>query len=212
MRFLETRGGRLEFPFFVPVTTFGRYPLDDLIRPYLPRLCQAVMVSHYYAQKMPAEQRPDLPLFIDSGGFAALFENSEVVERNGLGVIVRTEEDKVEEVDPFDVLEFQEQHADVAYTLDFPIPPGMERQEATKRQALTIANACWALENRRRRDLPLYATLVGLTLEDYLACLRAYNDLPFDGLAIGGLVPRTKKWSQVVSLISQIRALTDKPL
>lgn len=45
----------------------------------------------------------------------------------------------------------QEAIADVGFTLDFPIPPELEKQEAIKRQNLTIANAHWALSNRRRR-------------------------------------------------------------
>ena len=49
--------------------------------------------------------------------------------------------------------------ADVTFSLDFPIPPSMELKEARKRQRLTIANAHWALENRRRRDLPLYVVV-----------------------------------------------------
>ena len=55
-----------------------------------------------------------------------------------------------------DVLDFQEQNADVAFTLDFPIPPKTDPAEAGRRQQLTIANAMWALRNRRRRDLRLF--------------------------------------------------------
>ena len=47
---LVTRGGLIQFPAYIPVTTFGeKYPLDDLVRPYLPRLASAIMVSKYYA-------------------------------------------------------------------------------------------------------------------------------------------------------------------
>ena len=52
-RSLTNPGGTIKFPAYIPVTTFGgRYPLDGLIQPYLPRLSQAVMVSYYYAQQM----------------------------------------------------------------------------------------------------------------------------------------------------------------
>src|SRR5438132_1502016 len=38
-REIVTRRGTIRFPAYIPVTTFGtKYPLDSLIRPYLPRL------------------------------------------------------------------------------------------------------------------------------------------------------------------------------
>ena len=42
--------------------------------------------------------------------------------------------DEAEVLTPRDVLEFQEEHADVAFTLDFPIPPKSEKSEAERRQ------------------------------------------------------------------------------
>jgi helicase len=79
---LNTVHGPISLPAYVPVTTFGtKYPLDDLVRPYLPRLAPAAMVSFYYAKKM--KERPGLPLLIDSGGFASLFQNSRVIEVGG---------------------------------------------------------------------------------------------------------------------------------
>ena len=50
---LETSKGRVHFPAFFPVTTFGdKFPLDNLVRPYLDRFAQALMASHFYAKKM----------------------------------------------------------------------------------------------------------------------------------------------------------------
>src|SRR5580698_4444822 len=47
---LKTPSGLIPLPSYIPVTTFGKkYPLDNLIRPYLPRLAKAVMVSWHYA-------------------------------------------------------------------------------------------------------------------------------------------------------------------
>src|SRR6476659_8310941 len=93
-RVLETASGTIYFPAYIPVTTFGeKYPLDALIQPYLPRLSQALMVSHHYAKQM--SKRPRLPLLIDSGGFATLFEGSKIYERDGLGMLeVRGKETK----------------------------------------------------------------------------------------------------------------------
>jgi hypothetical protein len=86
-RSLKTRRGDIRLPGFFPVTTFGnKYPLDRLIRPYLPRLCQGMLVSHHYAAHLDENpnDHPGVPLFIDSGGFALLFEGSRVTAQAGV--------------------------------------------------------------------------------------------------------------------------------
>jgi len=211
-RHLNTAHGRVPLPAYVPVTTFGdKYPLDDLIRPYLPRLAYAAMVSFYYARQM--KERPSIPLFIDSGGYASLFSGVEVRSARGLGLLHWVDGNSFEVLHPRDVFELQEQHADVAFTLDFPIPPSMSRREANRRVSLTVANAQWALANRRRRDLLLYACVQGLDLKQYKECASEYVDLDFDGIAIGGLVPRASELSQVFKIIDSVReVLPDKPI
>ena len=211
-RSLTTPGGTIEFPAYIPVTTFGnKYPLDGLIQPYLPRLSQAVMVSYYYAQQM--KRRPRLPLLIDSGGFAALFEGSGIEEEDGLGVLKINREEATECLHPMDILEFQEKHADIAFTLDFPIPPSLNVLEAEKRQALTIANAIWAFENRRRNPMKLFACVQAWDTDSASKCARELAQHNFDGFAIGGLVPRAKDWNLVRGIIESVKAETgDKPL
>lgn len=209
---LNTAHGSIRLPAYVPVTTFGeKYPLDDLVRPYLPRLAPAVMVSFHYAQQM--KERPSCPLLIDSGGFASLFQNAKVNAVCGLGVLERSSAEKTETLHPRDVLEFQERHADVAFTLDFPIPPSMGRDEAKRRNKLTVANAHWALENRRRKDMLLYACVQGWDLESYRACATEYAALGFDGIALGGLVPRVSDPEGVLRIVNAVRsAAPSKPL
>jgi helicase len=209
---LSTAHGPIRLPAYVPVTTFGeKYPLDDLVRPYLPRLAPAAMVSFHYARQM--KERPSLPLLIDSGGFASLFQNSKVNAVGGLGVLETSTDDTTETLHPRDVLEFQEKHADVAFTLDFPIPPSMDVAEARRRNKLTVANARWAIENRRRKDMLLYACVQGWDVESYRACASAYAELGFDGIAIGGLVPRVSDLEGVLVIVDAIRAaVPDKPL
>lgn len=210
---LVTRRGSIPFPAYVPVTTFGdRFPLDDLIRPYLRRLAPAVMVSAHYARQMT--EAPDLPVLMDSGGFAALFEDAVVVERRGVGVIERPGADGEKGViEPRGVLELQERLAEVAFTLDFPIPPGLGAAEAERRLALTVANARWALENRRRRDLPLYGCVQGWDPESAGRCAREMSGAGFDGLAIGGLVPRARDPALVDAWVDAVRSeLPDGPL
>ena len=211
-RFLDTASGRICFPAYIPVTTFGdKYPLDALIQPYLPRLCKAVMVSHHYAKQMT--KRPRLPLLVDSGGFATLFEGSTVHERDGLGVLEVASKESKEVLHPKDVLEFQEQHADVAFTLDFPIPPDMRRAEALRRQHLTVANAIWALHNRRRKEMRLYACIQAWDEESAAHCAGQLAEHPFDGFAIGGLVPRARNWDAIAAIVNAVQMeIGERPL
>ncbi len=203
-RVLKTPSGTIRFPAYVPVTTFGgKYPLDALIQPYLPRLAPAVMVSHHYARQM--KERPRLPLMIDSGGFAALFEGSRILQRDGLGVLEINLGETPELLTPWEVLEFQEQHADIAFTLDFPIPPNLDLKDSRKRQKLTIANALWALRNRRRKDMCLYACIQGWDVESFTACARAYVEKGFDGIALGGMVPRARDRVLVLECVRAVR-------
>ena len=209
---IKTAHGCVPFPAYVPVTTFGdKYPLDDLVRPYLRRLAPAVMVSLYYARQM--KERPNLPLMIDSGGFASLFKDARVRMRGGLGILERVMEEGTETLHPKEVLEFQEAHADIAFTLDFPMPPSMAMREAKRRLALTIANAIWALANRRRRDLVLYACVQGWDVESYSNCATELAPRAFDGYAIGGLVPRMHDRKHLFAIVDAVReAVADRPL
>ena len=213
-RELVTRSGAIPFPAYIPVTTFGaKYPLDNMIRPYLPRLASAVMVSHYYAKQMKKGERPRIPMLVDSGGFASLFSNAKVKKVNGLGVIELDKDENIEVTTPYEVLEFQEEVADVAFTLDFPIPPATDKKEAHKRLDLTISNAHWALENRRRRDLPLYACVQAWDKESARECAKAFANSGFDGIAIGGLIPRASNADLVNKIVESVRAeVGDLPL
>ena len=213
-RHLATRAGEIRFPQYIPVTTYGKkYPLDELVRPFLPRLAGAVMVSHHYARQ--ANSHPGVPLLVDSGGFASLFGWAKVEQEGDLGVIRIGESEGTggEQITPSSVLEFQEKAADVAFTLDFPIPDHLAETEGPLRQKLTIHNALWALRNRRRRDLPLYACVQGWDRESFVRCARAYVGAGFEGIAIGGLVPRARDHALITDVVREIRALfPEQPL
>jgi helicase len=206
-RVLATRRGIVELPAYVPVTTFGaRYPLDNLIRPYLPRLARAVMVSYHYARQM--EQPPRLPLFLDSGGFAALWPGAKLIKRGQTTTLEIPAKDggDAETLEPADVLELQEKVADVAFTLDFPIPPGLAPKDAAVRLDATITNAHWALANRRRADLLLFACIQAWDADSAMECARALAGAPFDGFGIGGLVPRARDRKLILAILEAVRA------
>ncbi|MHA7816165.1 MAG: tRNA-guanine transglycosylase [Pseudohaliea sp.] len=217
-RTLQTRLGKILLPTFFPVTTFGdKYPLDNLIRPYLPRLCQCVLVSHHYAahlEEYPGDH-PGMPLFVDSGGFALLFEGSEVIERDGVFGIRTASGDLIT---PDLVLQRQMRHAEIGATLDFPIPPGLEaKQERKRRLEATIANAEWALRNNRRPDLRLYASLQCWDKDSARESARSYAtmhhfDRTFAGIAIGGMVPRLRDPEYVQTVVEAVRTEWDGPI
>ncbi len=205
-RSLITRRGPIEFPTYIPVTTFGnKYPIDQLVRPFLPRLSSAVMTSYYYVRQMKPHERPNLPLLFDSGGFVALFDKAHITTDHGVGTIELETDDGVDIIHPLSILELQEEIADVAFPLDFPIPPGTSPKEAKRRQKLTITNSLWALENRRRRDLPIYGIVQAWDAKSAQACAEAYQGYKFDGIAIGGLVPRSRDKKLIIDIISKVR-------
>lgn len=198
---IQTSRGIIHTPTFLPVTTFGdKYPLDKLVQPYLKRLSQCLMVSYHYAKQM--KKRPNLPIFIDSGGFASLFEGSEIIKYKDYATI-RTKDG--EEIHPLDVIKFQKQHADLAATLDFIIPPGLAEDEAKRRQRLTIQNALYALGQRQSKDLFLYASLQCWDEQSARISAKEYATAGFDGIAIGGLVPRIRDEEYVKKIINAVR-------
>lgn len=217
-RSLVTRRGNVRLPSFFPVTTFGsKYPLDRLIRPYLPRLCQAMLVSYHYAAHLDENpgDRPEIPLFIDSGGFALLFEGATMSKENELfGIKAHTGDC----VTPDKVLERQMRNAEIGATLDFPIPPGCDdRQERKKRFEATLTNAEWALKNNRRADLLLFASLQCWDAGSAREAARVYarsnhQNRSFAGIAIGGLVPRLKDPDYVRDVIEAVRDEWNGPI
>ena len=213
LRTIVTRRGEIHLPAYVPVTTFGdKYPLDNLVRPYLPRLAPAVMASYHYVRQMKGQELL-LPLMVDSGGFISLFREARVVSSGELGAVEIWRGDTKEHIHPREVLDLQERVADVAFTLDFPIPLGMDGSEARRRVELTIENAHWALSNRRRRDLPLFASVQAWDESSAQECARAYADAGFDGVAIGGLVPRINDLDMVLGIVAAVRGeIGDLPL
>jgi tRNA-guanine family transglycosylase len=111
------------------------------------------------------------------------------------------------------VLEFQEEHADVAFTLDFPIPPSSEAYQAKRRQTLSISNAIWAINNRRRKEMRLYACIQAWDAKSASSCASALAEHPFDGFAIGGLVPRSRDWKLIEGIVSAVLSqIKDRPL
>lgn len=185
---LRTSKGDIHTPTFIPVHTFGRhFQIDELIRNYLPRTSQGIMVSRFYAKEM--KDFP-LPVFMDSGGFAgALKDTKFVVRKEGklkyASIIVGDEE-----ITPRSLIEEQEKKADIAFTLDIFIPPGISIEDAKFRQLLSLNNALLALEEKRSRKMLLFASLQAWDRKSASYFASEVREHGFDGIALGGLIPR----------------------
>ncbi len=181
---LKTKRGSIRTPAFIPVHTFGgRFPIDEAIRHFLPRVSQGIMVSRFYAKEMGDFS---LPVFVDSGGFAgALWDTKFEMRNGGASIVVNGEE-----VTPTSLIEEQEKKADVAFTLDLFIPPGTPIKEARARQAITMQNAIVALEEKRSRKMLLFASMQAWDRTSARSFAKMANEQGFDGIGLGGLVPR----------------------
>ena len=198
---ITTEHGTIHLPAFMPVTTFGdKYPLDKMVQPYLKRMSECLMVSHFYAQEM--KKRPDMPIFIDSGGFASLFEGSEI-EDHGEYACIKTKEGDI--IDPLIVLRYQEEYADLGATLDFIIPPGTDEKEAQRRQDLSIQNALFVQKHIKKENFMLYASLQCWDEHSAYHCAKVYADAGFKGIAIGGMVPRSKDPDYIKNTVLAVR-------
>jgi helicase len=163
------------------------------------------MVSYHYAQAM--KRKPKGILFVDSGGFASLFEGAELLEQDEY-VLIRTKEGG--EISPPEVLAFQERYADIGATVDFIIPPNCEPEEAEYRQQSTIKNALWAIHNRTKKELRLYASIQAWDFASASRIMEVLAPEQFDGFALGGMVPRIKRPDEIVAIVRAIRAIEQK--
>lgn len=185
---------------FIPVTTFGgRFPIDDLVRPHLPALVDTVMVSHQSALQLPPG-KPPVKLMIDSGGFASRHESTRLhprVDHASMTV-------KGETLTPQAVLALQEQHASTGFTLDFMVLPEQDWQEQKRRYHYTILNALWAIKNRQKKNMRLYASLQTLCPETAKEAVRIYRDARFDGVGVGALVPKARDLRAVQRVLETV--------
>jgi tRNA-guanine family transglycosylase len=200
---MTTARGEIQFPAFFPVTTFGgNFPLDEVVRPYLHRFSPAVMVSHFYAKDITPQKGP---VFIDSGGFSSLFKDSRSIHLADDTWGIQSRDGTF--ITPASVLQFQEEHSDLAATLDFIISPDASAQNGRSLQDRTIANAKWALSHRKQSKMKLYASLQAWDRESMQRMLTPLLPLAFDGFALGGMVPRIRKPKLIFEIVTAFREL-----
>lgn len=232
---IETARGRVHLPAYMPVTTFGKtYPVDRLIQPFLPRFADMMMVAYHWARRMPETERPVLPVFVDSGGFACLLPGNVIETRaDGTACIVCSGSEAVDDDDhdgrdendqrspqadtdedaltyritPEGVLALQNSVADFGSTLDFPIPVnGLTQTERMARVDWTLANARWASQHESR-CARMFGSVQGWDPTSYEACAREMVGMGYKDLAIGGLVPRMQDRPLVIEVCRVVQKL-----
>ena len=143
------------------------------------------------------------PLLLDSGGFKLLYNTG--LDLSEFGIDAETEAD--------DILALQEDMGgDMIASLDYPLPPGLDRAEAETRMNRSLQNAFRVAERiADRRNPPfLYICCHGQSQADIEEYVRKVFDrllgvLPSFGLAVGSLVPlRGKRDSEVLERIAGV--------
>lgn len=158
------------------------------------------------------------PLFLDSGGFKLLWNDS--VDLSAYGLSIKNGDG------PKTILNLQrELGGDIVATLDYPLPPGLAPSEAEERIRKSLENAVRAAlhlqENsdyqpflfvaahgQDRASIGHYVQLVFKKFRD-----NGLKDYPF-GLAVGSLVPLrgAKKYSTITEILVGLRENIPKDL
>lgn len=205
---LTTSKGTVRLPAYLPTSAFGPdTALDGLIRPFLSRWADMLVVNCRHASDMDPEQ--DLAVFIEASGVDMILSDADVIARaDGLGVLRQSEDAQIIEFSPEKVLELQERCAQWGSTLGIPMPPDLTDQgERARRRQLTLANAKWAIQAKSRADFKLFGSVQGWDEGSYFGCAQELLDIGFEDLAIGGLNLRTSNHQFLSRVVTGIRSL-----
>ena len=212
----------LSTPLLYPVVSFmtgstprggglWKYLLRDFMKHDVPMLSQVLHFLDFpfegkhlekWRQKTMREWYQEVngiynaPLFLDSGGFKLLYKAG--LDLKEFGIEKETEAD--------DIFALQEDFGgEIIASLDYPLPPGLERSEAEKRMDLSLENAYRAATLLASKAQPpfLYVCCHGQSqsdIENYVKRVfdRLSGMLPSFGLAVGSLVPLRGKQDAAV--------------
>ncbi|HPR42040.1 MAG TPA: tRNA-guanine transglycosylase [Candidatus Methanofastidiosa archaeon] len=201
---IKTSHGSIVTPALIPVvaTSYGIWDhwIDrDFEAPW--DIAQATILSLYHI--LPYRRKEDVfrkgihkvlgskrPIVLDSGGFQYM--------KKGI------------ELDPADVLMYQkESGCDIAVTFDYPITPGLEKDERTNRldRSISVANDMLS----KREGMTLYGAIHGSNPDEVVNYINRLED-GFEGYGIGSLVPRRSHYLHLSQMIHAVRSNTSKPL
>lgn len=172
----------------IPLMTQVLHFLDFGVSPHAIEKWRTATVREHYNRAYP-DLNYTAPLFFDSGGFKLLWTREMDLSRYRI------------QATPETILRLQRDFgSELIATLDYPLPPGLVREEAEDRMRLSRANAVETI--RLLREQPNYRPIVYLAVhgqdgEDirrYVSTI--FNELERDGwpnltigIAIGSLVP-----------------------
>ena len=188
-----------------------KYLLRDLMKHEVPMLSQVLHFLDFpfdgkhlrkWRQKTMREWYQEVngvynaPLFLDSGGFKLLYNTG--LDLKKFGIAKETEAD--------DIFALQEDFGgEIIASLDYPLPPGLERSEAEKRMNLSLENAYRVATLLTSKAHPpfLYVCCHGQSRSDIESYVKRVFDrllgmLPAFGLAVGSLVPLRGKQDAAV--------------
>ena len=220
----------LSTPILYPVVSFmtgstprggglWKYLLRDLMKHDVPMLSQVLHFLDFpfegkhltkWRQKTMREWYQEVngvynaPLFLDSGGFKLLYKAG--LDLKKFGIEKETEAD--------DIFALQEDFGgEIIASLDYPLPPGLERSEAEERMNLSLENAYRVATLLTSKAQPpfLYVCCHGQSQSDIESYVKQVFDrilgvLPSFGLAVGSLVPlRGKQDSAVLERIRGVQ-------
>ena len=188
----------------LPLLTSALHFLNHRISPMALSHWRSKPLREHYPQGWTGE------LFVDSGGFMLIMDPYLDLSRYGI------QSDRL----PEGILELQLDYgADRIASLDWPIPPGLDPEEAKRRQRLTLEATLRT--GRRLAELPPHrrpkwlVPVHGLDPDDLaqftqntLNALKAEGLIELvDGVAVGSLVPRRLRYlyGEVVAFIRAVR-------
>lgn len=232
---LSVRQGKIRTPCLLPVGNFiggsttncgglWKYLRQELFKMNLPLMSEIMQFLNFKisAKSLNKWREKPLhewfenfkqPLFLDSGGFQLLKNKELDLGRFGLAIA------------PKEILELQlDFGGDIIATLDHPIPPNLKETEAAERIRFSVENTIAALRLLQAKgdgQTKVFVPIHGRSPEEISGYIhrfvRRYNrsrlDRPFDGFAVGSLVPLRRNTEQLVAILAAVkRTLTEKRL
>jgi len=233
--YLNTQHGKLQTPHLLPVINFiggttphcggmWKYTRQQVFHTHIPVMSEIMHFLDYHLsaqglakwrQKTFHEWFPefDQPLFLDSGGFQLL--TNQGFDLSGLDLTAS----------PKDILNLQlDFGADMIATLDYPLPPNLNKRETQERVKLSIENAIATLrllQQEINKKTLVFVPIHGRTPEEIEMYIRKFVtryrrsglERQFDGFAVGSLVPLRNDPVRVVQLLLKVkRVLQDMSL
>lgn len=232
---LSTNQGNIKTPCLLPVVAFiggttpncgglWTYVRKDLFKAGLPLMSETMHFLNFnlsapglerWREQTLHEWFPafNQPLFLDSGGFQLLNNKEFDLDRYGLRVA------------PKEVLELQlDFGGDIIATLDYPLPQTLRDDEALERISFSIENSIQTLRLLQRKgdeETKVFIPIHGRTPEEiryYIdRFVTRYNrsrlERPYDGFAVGSLVPLRMRPDQIIGILSAVKStLAEKAL